>query len=63
MKTNNTQPKISSDDAIVDTKECKDCGRTFDVTDGERKFYKQMGWPEPARCYTCRKARKVSYRQ
>jgi hypothetical protein len=38
---------------------CKDCGQQFTFTVGEQEFYAQKGFEnEPARCATCRRARK-----
>jgi len=38
---------------------CKECGQQFVFTVGEQEFYAQKGFQnEPARCATCRRARK-----
>lgn len=38
---------------------CKDCGQEFIFTVGEQEFYKERGLNTPARCKSCRKARKL----
>lgn len=39
---------------------CRDCGSEFLFTEGEQEFYKAQGFTnQPARCFTCRKARKA----
>lgn len=38
---------------------CRDCGAEFVFTAGEQEFYAQKGFEhEPARCVSCRDARK-----
>lgn len=40
---------------------CRDCGTQFVFTAGEQEFYAQKGFTnEPARCPSCRQARKQS---
>jgi hypothetical protein len=36
------------------------CGKTFNFTEGEQKFYSEKGFAEPRRCPECRAARKAS---
>ena len=45
---------------IYDSLECIDCGREFDITNGEREYYESKGLELPKRCPKCRelKARK-----
>lgn len=37
---------------------CVHCGKNFIFTVGEQKFFKEMKFPEPKICPTCRKERK-----
>ena len=39
---------------------CRDCGNTFEFTEGEQDFYTQKGFSEPTRCPSCRAAKKAS---
>lgn len=43
-----------SDKKIV----CKDCGKEFDFTEAEQKFYQERGLSEPKRCKACRDLKK-----
>lgn len=38
---------------------CKQCGKEFELTDGEIKFYKDKGLSLPKRCEECRKANRT----
>lgn len=38
---------------------CKDCGKEFDFTVGEQRFYEKKGFAQPIRCKECRDAKKV----
>lgn len=38
---------------------CKDCGKEFDFTTGEQKFYEEKGFSAPIRCRECRNAKKA----
>lgn len=38
---------------------CKDCGKEFDFTVGEQKFYNEKGFPAPIRCRECRNVKKA----
>ena len=40
-------------------KNCKDCEREFEITEGEQKFYSEKGFELPARCKECRAAKKA----
>lgn len=42
------------------TKDCKDCGVTFDISVGEQQWYKDRNFQLPTRCPACRKARRNS---
>lgn len=37
---------------------CKDCGREFDFTVGEQKFFTEKGFSDPVRCKECRNKKK-----
>jgi CxxC-x17-CxxC domain-containing protein len=39
---------------------CRDCGNTFDFTEGEQAFYAQKGFSEPTRCPSCRASKKAN---
>ena len=42
---------------------CKDCGEEFVFSAGEQEFYAEKGFQnEPARCKSCRDARKANRR-
>ena len=38
---------------------CKDCGKDFDFTVGEQRFYEEKGFAAPIRCKECRDAKKA----
>lgn len=38
---------------------CKDCGKEFDFTIGEQRFYEEKGFAQPIRCKECRDAKKA----
>ena len=38
---------------------CKDCGKEFDFTVGEQRFYEEKGFAAPIRCKECRDAKKA----
>ena len=38
---------------------CKDCGKEFDFTVGEQRFYEEKGFAQPIRCKECRDAKKA----
>lgn len=42
------------------TKQCKDCGNTFTMEDGEINFYKSKNLQLPNRCKSCRDKRKAT---
>ena len=41
---------------------CKQCNTGFEITDEDRKFYKQISVPEPTLCPACRRQRRLSWR-
>jgi hypothetical protein len=44
--------------AIAVEKICKECGKKFTVTIGEKKWYEEvMGWAMPERCKPCRSSK------
>lgn len=38
--------------------QCRDCGRSFCFTEGERKFFAEKEWKDPVRCPLCREQSK-----
>lgn len=40
---------------------CQDCGEEFTFTEKDQAFYQEKGFPNPKRCYFCRKARKEKH--
>ena len=46
------------------TLQCKECGESFDFTEGEQEFFAEKGFTnEPSRCPTCRQERKSRVRE
>ena len=44
--------------------QCKECGETFEFTEGEQEFFAQKGFTnEPSRCPICRQERKNRIRE
>jgi CxxC-x17-CxxC domain-containing protein len=39
---------------------CRECGNTFNFSEGEQEFYAQKGFGEPSRCPDCRAAKKAA---
>lgn len=37
---------------------CKDCGKSFEFTLNEQRFYEEKGFTSPVRCKVCRDKRK-----
>lgn len=37
---------------------CIDCGAEFQLSDDERSFFEEKGWPVPKRCPECRRQRR-----
>ena len=48
----------ATDRSVSDVLVCRDCGHTFLIRYGEKKWFKKMGYPEPCRCKSCRANRK-----
>ncbi|MBR1647213.1 MAG: zinc-ribbon domain containing protein [Selenomonadaceae bacterium] len=40
---------------IFERRSCKDCGRTFEITYGQKEFFDAKGMSLPTRCEVCRK--------
>lgn len=38
---------------------CKECGKEFEFTVGEQKFYEEKGFAAPIRCKECREKKKA----
>jgi hypothetical protein len=38
---------------------CKECGKEFEFTVGEQRFYEEKGFAAPIRCKECRDAKKA----
>lgn len=38
--------------------QCKDCGKEFEITEGEKNFYLSKNLSLPKRCKDCRQKRK-----
>lgn len=38
---------------------CKECGKEFEISEGEEKFYKDKGLEKPKRCQECRVKRRI----
>jgi hypothetical protein len=43
---------------MIISRKCKDCGKTFKIAPGEQRFYQKNNLELPARCKSCRDARK-----
>ena len=41
--------------AVFEQRRCKDCGKTFEITRGEKDFFKSKNINLPTRCEVCRK--------
>ena len=37
---------------------CKDCGKEFEFTENDQRFYAEKGFEPPKRCKECRQKRK-----
>ncbi len=44
------------------TLHCQDCGKDFDFSEDEQKFFADKGFGDPKRCPDCRSAKKQSRR-
>lgn len=40
------------------TRQCKDCGKSFVINEGQQKWFKNKGFSYPVRCEACRQVRK-----
>lgn len=40
------------------TRQCKDCGKSFVINEGQQKWFKSKKFSFPVRCEACRAARK-----
>ena len=40
------------------TRQCKDCGKSFVINEGQQKWFKSKGFSFPVRCKACRQIRK-----
>ena len=40
------------------TRQCKDCGKSFVINEGQQKWFKNKGFSFPVRCETSRQVRK-----
>ena len=38
---------------------CKDCGKEFEYTAGEQRFFEEKGFSAPVRCKDCRAVKKA----
>lgn len=43
----------------VEVKQCKDCGRDWEITESEKQRFIQKGYEIPKRCKECRAKRKA----
>jgi hypothetical protein len=43
-------------------KDCKQCNQSFEITDSDRRFYNNIGVPEPLNCPQCRLIRRLQER-
>lgn len=42
---------------------CMECGKSFEMTTEEQKWYKEKGYELPKRCFDCRKKRRANSRK
>jgi hypothetical protein len=42
------------------SRKCKDCGKPFAIAPSEQRFYQKNNLALPARCKSCRDARKAA---
>lgn len=47
------------DTSDVEKRVCKDCGAEFFISNRDKEFFKEKGFPLPKRCYNCRQKRKA----
>lgn len=54
---------LSDANTVIETRVCGDCDRSFDFTEGERRFYESRGLQfRPNHCRLCREKRKLRER-
>ena len=46
----------------MEVRSCKHCGRDFEITDIDQKFYEKIKVPEPTHCPQCRMMRRMRFR-
>lgn len=56
-----SQIKLREEFKVMENKTiiCKDCGKEFEYTVGEQKFFEERGFSAPIRCKECRAAKKT----
>ena len=40
------------------TRQCKDCNKSFTISEGQQKWFKSKGFSYPVRCEECRSKRR-----
>ncbi len=55
------EEKKKNDSAVFQERKCSDCGRSFEITFGDKSFFDKKGWMLPSRCKSCRKRRRGQY--
>lgn len=58
LASNDNEPKIPLVDKEIT---CKDCGRHFVFSVGEQQFYASKNFPDPKRCHSCSKKRRLKF--
>jgi len=43
---------------MPEIRNCKDCGKSFELSEGEREFFLSKRLQLPKRCKSCRKAKR-----
>lgn len=46
---------------ILETRNCRNCGGTFPITDRDMSFYQKIGVPAPTWCPPCRELRRMAW--
>ncbi|MBU0731669.1 hypothetical protein KKC88_02195 [Patescibacteria group bacterium] len=46
----------------MNTKQCKRCSKTYQITDNDLEFYNKIEVPEPTHCPNCRLQRRLAFR-
>ena len=52
---------IPPGETIVETRSCKHCQKSFDITDADMKFYGTLDVPAPTWCLECRLMRQMAW--